>query len=225
MVFLILIIAIIAIYCFVGNHDTAATKAALKLKKRNDEQKKAIRYFLNDGCLSKRIKDHEYESMISAVLSKFDFKQRALDKIGLDESELQEIAPVNFEGYDFKGAYGREGEDGLWRSSKYQVSWLFFSASQVYLYQYTLNMDCDDKKEATEEYFYRDITNFSTSTETNEVKTWDKKAKKETLKNVDSSCFALTVPGDKMDCAIKQTDDNERAIKGMKAKLREKKNV
>ncbi len=225
MVFFILIIVAVAAYCFLGNHDTAATKAALKAKQRNDDQKKVIRYFLNDGCLSKHISDQEYSQMVKSALAKFDFKQRALDKIGLDESELQEIDPVHFEGYQFKKAYGRLGKDKLWRSSKYQVSWLFFSATQVYLYQYTLNMDCDEKKENTEEYFYKDITNFSTSTETEEVFVYDKKKKKDVLENVDTSQFALVVPGDKLYCSMKQSDENERAIKGMKAKLREKKNA
>ncbi len=98
MIFLIIIIAAIAAWAYFGNHDTAATKEALKLKERNDEQKKVIRYFLNDGCLSKHISDAEYEELLLNAISKFDFKKKALDKIGLDESELQEIKPVNFNG-------------------------------------------------------------------------------------------------------------------------------
>ena len=42
MIFLIIIIAAIAAWAYFGNHDTAATKEALKLKERNDEQKKVI---------------------------------------------------------------------------------------------------------------------------------------------------------------------------------------
>lgn len=225
MVLLIIIVAVIIAWYFLGSHDTAATKEALKLKKRDNDQKKVIRYFLNDGCGSKRISDQEYDSMVDAALAKFDFKKRALGKIGLDESELQEIAPVNFGGYRYEKAYGRQGSDNLWRSSCYQISWLFFSANQVYMYQYTLNMDCDEKRETTEEYFYKDITNFSTSTDTEEVRVYDKKAKRDTLTNVDITRFALVVPGDKMWCAINQNEANERPVQGMKAKLREKKNV
>ena len=178
----------------------------------------------DDGCFSKRMKDEEYDAMVRNVLNSMDFKQKALNKIGLDESEVNEIEPVHFEGWVFgKKAYARLGKDNIYRSSAYQVSWLFFSANQVYLYQYTFNMDEDGKKEATEEYFYKDITNFSTSSDTEETPQYDPKQKKNILINVDSNRFALTVPGDKFYCPMEQNDYTERAIQGMKAKLREKK--
>lgn len=222
MIIFILIITVIAAWVFLGNHDTPATKEALKMKDRNAEQKKVIRYFLNDGCLSKHISDEEYESMLRSHIK--DFKQRALDKIGLDESELQEIPPVHFEGFlTDKTTYVRLGKDKKFRYSGYQISWLFFSASQVYLYQYTLYMDCDDKKETTNEYFYKDITSFNTSTDTIETQFYDPKKKDIVLKNVDSTRFCLVVPGDKFYCAMQQNDANERAVQAMKAKLREKK--
>ena len=224
-VLIIIIVAIVAWY-FLSNHDTQATKEALKLKERNNDQKKVIRYFLNDGCLSKHMSDQEYEAMLKTALSQFDFKKRALDKIGLDESELQEIAPVTF--HDWladKTTYGRQGKDYKWRYSGYQVTWLFFSSTKVYLYQYTLYMDCDDKKEVTNEYFYKDITSFNTSSDTVEIRYYDAKKKKDILKNVDSTRFCLVVPGDKMYCAMQQNEENERAVQAMKAKLREKKNA
>lgn len=49
------------------------------------------------------------------------------------------------------------------------------------------------QKEATEEYFYKDITNFSTSSDTEETPQYDPKQKKNILINVDSNRFALTV--------------------------------
>ena len=44
-----------------------------------------------------------------------------------------------------------------------------------------------------------------------------------TRKNVDSNRFAMVVPGYKFYCSMEQSDYTERAIQGMKAKLREKK--
>ncbi len=41
-----------------------------------------------------------------------------------------------------------------------------FSDTQVYLYQYTLNMDEDSKKEITEEYSYKDVTSIATASDT-----------------------------------------------------------
>ena len=169
--------------------------------------------------------DAEYDAMVLSVLNSNDFKQKALNKIGLDEDQVKEIEPVHFEGFQFdKNSLTKQGDDGKYRSSKYQVSWLFFSATQVYLYQNTFNMDEDGKKESTEEYFYKDITNFSTSADTVETPFYDKKKNETFLKNVDSNRFALTVPGDKFYCSMEQNDYTERAIQGMKAMLREKKN-
>ena len=95
------------------------------------------------------------------------------------------------------------------------------------MYQYTFNMDEDGKKESTEEYFYKDITNFSTASDTVEKEVLEKVSCKGeatyTRKNVDSNRFAMVVPGDKFYCSMEQSDYTERAIQGMKAKLREKK--
>ncbi len=199
-----------------------------RIKGRTDDQKAVIRYFHNEeSCLSKApISDEQYDQMVLSVLKSNDYKRKALAKIGLDEDQVNEIEPVHFEGYCFdnkKNYVSKLGKDGKWRSSKYQVTWLFFSSSQVYLYQNEFSMDEDGKKESTEDYFYRDITNFSTSSDTVESPYYDPKKKETLLQNVDSNCFSITVPGDKFYCTMEQNDYTERAIQGMKAKLREKK--
>lgn len=210
----------------------AYTKQDIKrlCKGRTEEQKQTIKYFLGSGgCMSKTWSDKEYDAAVMAKVKSMNFKKKALGKIGLDESQVNEIEPVHFEGYYFDGknTYALYGKDHKWRSSAYQVSWIFFSDTQVYVYQYTFNMDEDGKKEATEEYFYKDITNFSTSSDTIEKEVLDKVScngeATYTRKNVDSSKFALVVPGDKFLCSMEQSDYTERSIQGMKAKLREKK--
>lgn len=212
--------------------DAASKQAEMKraLKGRTPDQQKVIKYFFGEkGCLKKGMSDEEYESMVMTKAKSMDFKQRALDKIGLDESEVNEVNPIHFEDYlfDEKKAYAIRGKDGLWRSSAYQISWLFFSSSQVYVYQYTFHMDEDGKKEATEEYFYKDITNFSSSSESIEKETVSKiscTGKVTYVRSrVDTNRFMLSAMGDKFYCAMKQNDYTEKAIQGMKAKLREKK--
>lgn len=222
---IILIVIGIGVYFYKSSPMSDPSEVKIRYKNRNDEQKNVIRYFAIDGCLSKTISDAQYDELVNATISKEDFKKKALDKIGLDESELKEIDPVHFESWNYGNnvSYAKRGKDGKWRSSAYQVSWLFFSSTQVYLYQNTIHFDKDDKKVATEEYFYKDITNFSTSTDTVETPYWDPKQKKSLLENIDSNRFALTVPGDKLYCALEQNDYTERAIQAMKAKLREKK--
>jgi len=182
---------------------------------------KSIKYFSPKtgcigGCLEALfgVKDEVYEQMLRETLNGLNLRQKALGKIGLDEDQLKEIEPVNFHGYHFKdGAYYRVGKDGRFRSSKYSTTWLFFSSTQVYMYQYILDMTSTSIKERTEEYFYKDITNFSTTTETVTF----------AGKNKEVNEFTLVVPGDKFFCSMDGVPDADRAISAMKQKLREKK--
>ena len=168
-----------------------------------------------------RIDQSETENLAASI------GEKAINKIGLDEDEIKEIDPVCLEGYRFENAYQKYGDDKLWRSSKYEVTWIFASDKQLYVYSYQFNLDEDGKRERTEEYFWKDITNFSTITETREVGVdWDsKKGEYTSRKNIDTQDFAIVVPGDKYICAARQDESVETAIRAMKAKLREKKNA
>ena len=131
--------------------DAAARNALMQsmLKGRTPDQQKAIKYLFGaGGCfLSKKTTDEEYEGMVMEKAKGVDFKQKALDKIGLDESQVNEVAPIHFEGYLFDDkTFDFRGKDSLWRSSHYQTSWIFFSSTQVYVYQYTFSMIDDTKK-------------------------------------------------------------------------------
>ena len=215
--------------------DATAKQANMKkeLKGKTPDQQKVIKYFFGSGgcggCLSKGLSDGEYESMVMTKAKSMDFKQKALDKIGLDESQVNEVAPIHFENYDFEveDPYVRRGKDNVWRSAVYQITWIFFSSTQVYVYQYTFNMQNDGKKEKTEEYFYKDITNFSTTSDTVDKTTFHKVSctgKVTYIRaKIDTNRFTLSAMGDKFYCAMKQNDYAEKAIQGMKAKLREKK--
>ena len=224
-VIILIIIAIGAYLYFKKSGDSSALKSLYK--GRTQEQKEAIRYFVADGCLAKTITDAQYDEMVRKKVDGLKLREKAIAKIGLDESEIQEIAPVNLEGFRFDKAYSKYGKDKLWRTSKYEVTWIFASNKQLYAYSYMFNTDEDGKRERTEEYFWKDITNFSTVTETREVGIdWDsKKGEYKGKKNVDEQDFAIVVPGDKYVCAAEVSDNVERAIQAMKAKLREKKSA
>jgi hypothetical protein len=201
------------------------------LQGRTPEQQEVIKYFrAPEGCFSKNITDEEYDQLLQAKLASLNLKQKALDKTGVDESQVNEIPPVEFQyWYNDKAAYAKLGKDRVWRTSAYQVTWLFFSDTQVYVYQYTFNMDEDGKKERTEEYFYKDITNFSTSSESEEKEYWEagkgclNKVPTVTRKNVDHDIFKLIVPGDQFLCDMVNSSEAEEKIRAMKNKLREKK--
>lgn len=224
-ILIVIVVAFVAFKIFYAP-DSQATKIVLKQQTRTEEQKKVIRYFLNEkGCLyDHRMKDGEYDAIVANYINQ-DHRSKALSRIGLDEDELKEIEPICFHGYDFSRAYARKGSDGLWRSSSYQISWLFFSANQVYLYQETINFDCDEKRTSTEELFYKDVTSFSATTETEEIIDSYNADGTEKHANVESNKFKIVVPGDKFFAAMQLTPENERAIQGMKNKLREKKNA
>lgn len=200
-----------------NNPDKALLKEVCRGK--SEEQKKVIEYFCKEeGCFSKNISDDEYLQMVLRKRDSLNLKAKALGKIGLDEEEVSEISPAMFEGFVFKNAYAKQRANGKWVSSAYQVSWVFFSSTQVYIYRHTFNMDEDKKNESTDEFFYKDVTSFSTSSETEIAHgLGDEKFEVETNK------FCMVVPGDKLYVSMDGVEDSEAIIQAMKQKLREKK--
>ncbi len=188
-------------------------------KGKSPEQVKVIEYFCKqEGCLSKNMTDDEYFQMVIRKRDSLNLRQKALNKIGLDEDEVSEIPPAVFEGFVFKNAFAKKRANGNWISSSYQVAWLFFSSTQIYIYRYTFNMDEDKKSESTDEFFYKDVTSFSTSSETETAHgLGDEKFE------VESNKFKMVVPGDKIFVSMDGVADSEAIIQAMKQKLREKK--
>ena len=130
-VIVVLLIVAVAIY-YTQVYNSPNAKAVRKLTQgKNEEQKKTIEYFCKEGCMAKTISDDEYLEMVRRKRDSMNFKQKALNKIGLDEEEVSEISPAMFEGFVYKNAYAKQNASGKWVSSAYQVSWIFFSSSQV----------------------------------------------------------------------------------------------
>lgn len=213
------IIVVVAIVWYLKVYNSPNAKAVRKLTHgKTDEQTKTIEYFCKEGCMTRTITDDEYLDMVRRKRDSMNFKKKALDKIGLDEEEVSEISPAMFEGFVYKNAYAKQNSSGKWVSSAYQVSWIFFSSTQVYLYSYTFNMDEDKKNERTDEFFYKDVTSFSTFSESDTAhglggNTFE----------VTSEQFAMVVPGDKLFMAMGDIPNADAIIQGMKQKLREKK--
>lgn len=205
--------------CGCLNTDPNAQLIEQACRGKTDEQRKVIEYFCKqEGCLSKNITDDEYMALVRKKRDSMNFRAKALNKIGLDEDEVNEIAPAMFEGFVFKNAYAKQKANGTWVSSSYQVSWVFFSSTQVYIYRHTFHMDEDKKNESTDEFFYKDVTSFSTSSESEVAHgLGDKKFE------VESNKFCMVVPGDKLYVSMDGVADSESIIQAMKQKLREKK--
>jgi hypothetical protein len=213
----IIIVAAVVYYIKVYNSPNAKAVRALCQGKTPD-QVKVVKYFCREGCMVKNISDEEYLQMVRAKRDAMNLKKKALDKIGLDEDEVSEIPPVMFEGFVYKNAYAKQNASGKWVSSVYQVSWVFFSSTQVYLYSYTFKMDENKKNERTDEFFYKDVTSFSTLSESDIVHGIGGN-----VFEVTSEQFAMVVPGDKLCLAMGDIQDADSSIQAMKQKLREKK--
>ena len=113
------------------------------MKGRTEEQKNALKYFYQyKGCIFGHLMtDQEYEQMVVKMINSTDWKKKALAKIGMEEEDVQEVRPIHFEGFDYtpKHSLSLYGKDMKWRSSHYQISWVFCSATQVYVWQYTFS--------------------------------------------------------------------------------------
>lgn len=221
-----MIVLILIIVVVVGILYLKANMDIMKLcKGRTEDQKKVIKYIYGGLLTFGKMTDAEYDAHVANVVASMNLKQKALNKIGIDEDQLKEISPVFFEGYASENAF--IGKDNKLRSTKYDTAWLFFSDTQVYMYSCKFDLTSDEKHESTEEYFYKDITNFSTSAETIEaIKTKNGCFnRKEELVKREYSDFGLIVPGDKFRCSTSNVKDLDRSINAMKQKLREKKNA
>ena len=61
-----------------------------RCKGKNEQQKQVIKY-LYGGCMTfGKMTDADYDSMVASVRDSLNLKQKALNKIGLDEDQLRE---------------------------------------------------------------------------------------------------------------------------------------
>ena len=221
-----------------------AAFAALLKRGKTDEQCKCIDFFMTPvetkkkGCLKKsEMTIDSYCAYIQSIVDRLNLKQRAIMKIGLDESQISEIPPVCLssfirgDGIQFK----TNEEFTKFVTSRYSVTWIFFSSTQIYTYTYTFNTTSDDAAELTRDYFYTDITSIKTEHEVEEVIYEVKKKgcakylgclnKKGTYfhNNRHWDTLAITVPGDTFSFYCQTTPTLEQSIQAAKAMIREKK--
>lgn len=215
--------------------DVAAKQQEMQmlLRGKNSEQQAIIKFFYgaSGGCMSSGMTVEEYRKKVQARLSSLDTKSMALRKLGIDEDEVQEIAPVTFEGYVFNDKVDNlvaRASSNTWVSSEYMITWLFFGEREVFIYQYSFSMTSDSKKENTMQYFYQDVTNFTASSETYQKLVAESSGCMNSTQYMQASAnadeFKIVVPGDTLRCSMTPTDSTDAAIRGMRNKLREMKN-
>ena len=230
-----------------GCLESAAGKSAEKLfiedlkRGKSEEQKKVIDFFLVErgcfsGCISgclgrKQMSLMEYNQLVANRLNGLNLKQRAIAKIGLDESEIEEIPPIVMNGFCFldDDAYVKV-EDDTAVASRFAVSWIFFSATQIYTYTYKFDMTSDNTWETTRDFFYQDITSFTT--EQKVVEQIDKHLVGCIRKGIEAQkhnymvdTLTIVVPSDSYTFAMRNSGNLEQSIQAAKAMLRERKFV
>lgn len=224
-----------------------ANKAMFQTLKhgKTKDQKRVIDFFADfygastGGCLKNlsTMKLDEYEKMILDRCNSLNIKQRALQRIGLDESEISEINPISLHSYVYTASKISSNEvllkivNDVAVTSKYEVTWLFFSQQQIYAYSIEFDMISDEIVEDVQEFFYSDITCFETVNHLVENIRYDLKGclktkgcLNATVKNnyvVDS--FVITVPGKEFSVSMRNSGNQFSSIQAAKAMLREKK--
>ncbi len=170
--------------------------------------------------------DAELDKFYAKTVEEMNIKQAAMKKINLDESDktLTEVTPIDFAAQIYDGWY-RFGADGEIRTDDREITYIFFSREQIYLYKVFFSLTGRDQKiENTREFFYSDIVSISTNSV---IKTLNTKKAASTVKNetIESEEFTLVVPGDRITCSVPPNYSNKKSpIQGMKTQIRAKKN-
>ena len=239
-----------------------ATAAALKLiaaekkKGRTKEQCKCIDFFYSvddggkkKGCFSSVTKPmtmDQYLTYVDGLANSLNIKERAIEKIGLDESEISEIEPINLASFVRKGdgvevKYENMKIGKLIKpvmvSNKYSTTWIFFSQKQIYTYTYIFDTLTDSIEEYTRDFFYRDITCIRTEHEIEStiyervegcgcLSFLRKKESKYYNCMTHFDTLQITVPNDAYSFCCRSDSFNEKtyaSIMAIKAMIREKK--
>lgn len=162
-----------------------------------------------------KISDEEYERGILSKLN--DVNKKALNKLGVDEDEVKEIAPITFDGFVIKGFdHAKKGKDNKWRTNKYRSTTLLFSANEVHCYTYTFSTTEEKKSEETDVYFYKDIVSVSTASDTVRFEGETKDTEFEYFKLTTAGGTALQV-------TLRDVDGAQRSINAMRQLLKQKK--
>lgn len=217
---------------------------------RSPDQKKVIRYFANDrGCLN-FISDQDFDLIKEEKTEPIGYKNRAIQKLGIDEDEVKEVEPFcvigpvkeysgNKKGYPCR----KLAEDGHYRYTCYTVSWIFCSAEQLYVYSYDVHLDSDEKRERAEEYFLKDINNITTQEEIEEETAGEYlgclgggKLTPAEMRELNAGCLVhktrvkvpyyglqINVPGERLvlPMRLEEMGTVENAIQAIKSKIRE----
>lgn len=237
--------------------------ASILKRAKTPEQRKCIDFFLGTevpekgkgcGCLKGATWSlDDYTAHVDHEIAKLNLKERAIEKIGLDESQISEIPPIVLSSFlrvrdGAKNVWYKANEDYTkYVTNKFSVTWIFFSATQIYTYTYVLDTMSDDAVEYTRDFFYSDVTCIRTEHEVEDVvyeiqpKGCIGKIKRAFVKFINKllrrendfyaryhkhwDTLQITVPSDSYEFCCRTTPTLEQSIQAAKAMIREKKDA
>jgi hypothetical protein len=168
---------------------------------------------------------------VQKIVDDLNLKQRAIEKIGLDESQISEIPPIHLASFVRGAGTYYKSNNEKYVTNKYSVTWIFFSATQLYTYSYEFDTMSDNVTENTRDFFYSDITCIRTEHEIEEsiyevqegCGCLKKKESKFIHNNRHWDTLQITVPNDAYSFCCRTTSTLEQSIQAAKAMIREKK--
>lgn len=161
-----------------------------------------------------KVSDAEYDKAVQLVLE--FLKEQALEKLGVDEDEVSEIEPILFGGYDYSNyTLSKQGEDGIWRTNKYEVVYLFFSQNEVHCYTLEFSTSESKTRESTDVYFYKDVVSVSTCSKSEKIL--------EGYEYEHEMFKLVTAGGTALEVSLTDVENSRNSINAMRQLLREKK--
>ena len=161
---------------------------------------------IQNGDVDREISDTYMDTIVENLVPD-DLYEKALDSLMLDESQIKGVKPVYLEDYyideNDENQLIARGRDGIDRSPIYQATWLFGTAKQLCIYQYTFDVETGADNETIKKYFWKKITELSNSTEI--------------VRGNKKKYFVIKVANGYYKFAYKENDDVKRSIRGMNA--------
>jgi len=163
--------------------------------------------------IDRGVSDEELDEVLKDRMTKLDLLQNGINSLQLDETQISEVPPVCLADYYFdksnKNLFIAKGNDSIIRTSCYLANCLYFTKEQLSICQYTFDISngINYQGENTKEYFWQDITDFSSESGGS-------------MQNGQKS-IVIKTSGSIYQCAYIETPEIERSIKGMATYYRE----
>lgn len=170
----------------------------------------------------------EFDKAALKVIDDQKLKERGMSYLDIDEKKLIEdennkASSFAVRGSNFDG--GWRMTNGYYRTEYQEITWLYFGEEQLYIYRVKMSLiDPKNKKEESQEFFYKDIVSVSIAQESVDVKGKGTDDDGKT-KQVDAERLRIVVPGDKLSFAYTPDESSSKHINAMKNRIREVKTI